>query len=273
MPELPEVETTLKALRPLLLANRFLKVEILRPDMVTDPAKVRRLIKGLRVIEVKRHGKYLFINLEKKLTLILHLRMSGRLAIRRVSEPELRHERIRFHLEKGLILVFNDPRTLGRISLYPTDSLCKHPSLKKLGPDAISVSEKDFLKRLSNRKGILKAVLLNQSFVAGIGNIYTDEACFKSGLDPRRKIGGLSISERRRFYRAIIATLRKGIRNMGTSISDFLGLHGKPGKNQNSLWVYGRKGKLCRRCKTTLKSTRIQQRTTVWCPKCQRKEP
>ena len=270
MPELPEVETILTALKPVTIGQRIVRTEVLRQSMVQEPLKIKRLVKNIRVLDLRRHGKYLFINLENNLTLVLHLRMSGRLAVRKISDAEFRHERLRLVLQKNLVLVFNDPRTLGRIFLAPTDSLASHPRLKLLGPDALTVSQRKFIDRLKARKGVLKAVLLNQSFVAGIGNIYADETCFRARLDPRRKVQTLSKPEREKLHRAAIATLKKGIRNRGTSISDFLGLHGKPGINQNSLSVYGRKGRPCRSCGTILKSTKIQQRTTVWCPECQR---
>lgn len=269
MPELPEVETTLRAILPVLKDKKILDVEVLRRNMVMDPDTFPKKIKGHTVKNVERQGKYLLIALDHGMTLIIHLRMSGRLGLRKASDPPLSYERVRFHLPSNLLLIFNDPRTLGRAYVIPTNQLPHHPPLKKLGPDALTVSEKEFVDRLSRKRGILKSVLLNQSFVAGIGNIYADESCFVAKVDPRRTAQSLTPAEKKRLHAAVIETLEKGVSNMGTSFSDFADLFGKPGKNQRSLFVYGRSGKKCHTCGTILQRTVIGQRGTVWCPKCQ----
>lgn len=269
MPELPEVETTLRAVRPVLIGRRIEGIEILRPNMVRHDRGFASRIKGKKVEDVRRHGKYLFVHLEGELTMLLHLKISGRLGLRKKKDIPLTFERIRFDLGGDTLLVFNDPRTLGRAWVTESAKVAIEKSVKRLGPDALTVSEAEFLKRLEKKKGILKSVLLDQSFVAGVGNIYADEACFLAKIDPRRKVATLSKAERKKLYASVIKTLEKGIRNMGTSFSDFADLFGKPGQNQKSLMVYGRKGEPCRSCKTTLKSCVIGQRTTVWCPKCQ----
>ncbi len=269
MPELPEVETTLRAVAPILSKNLIRDVEVLRKNMIGPKKGFIEDLRGRSILSLERRGKYLLVHLQKDLTLILHLKMSGRLGLRKKHEPPLTYERIRFHLKDDQLLIFNDPRTLGRALLVPTKDIDQHPSLKKLGPDALTISETDFLKRLGKKKGILKSVLLDQTFVAGIGNIYADESCFVAGIDPRRRVATLTKSERKALYKAIRKTLQKGIRNMGTSFSDFADLFGKPGKNQKKLFVYGRGGKPCLTCETTLKRTTIGQRGTVWCPHCQ----
>lgn len=269
MPELPEVETARRAILPVLTGRRFTHVEILRPNMVKDSATMLREAIASPVMGVDRLGKYLFVRLEHGWTLLLHLKMSGRLGLRQSADPHLTYERIRFTLDDGSLLIFNDPRTLGRAAMHPTESVMKLPSLKTMGPDALDVSEDLFLKRLMRRKGPIKRILLDQSFIAGVGNIYADEACFLAGINPTRDVASLSTGERRTLHRAVLATLHKGIDNMGTTFSDFADLFGKPGKNQHSLNVYGRRGKPCVMCGNPLSSTQINQRMTVWCETCQ----
>jgi formamidopyrimidine-DNA glycosylase len=270
MPELPEVETTRRAIEPVLIGNTFTNIDVLRPNMTLfDPSFGDRL-RGKAVQSVVRKGKYLILQLNDPHVLILHLKMSGRLGLRKPDDEPLRYERIRFHMSNGQLLIFNDPRTLGRAYLVQASQLDAHTPLKTLGPDALTVNQETFAKRLRKRRGILKAVLLNQSFVAGIGNIYADEACFLAGIDPNRLTESLSDTEIERLHTAVIDTLEKGIRNMGTSFSDFADLFGKPGKNQHSLQVYGRAGKACFTCGTTLQRSVVGQRGTVWCTSCQK---
>ncbi len=271
MPELPEVETTLRSVTPFLLNQQIVDVEVLRANMVGDPAAFRLSVAKRTVIALKRRGKYMLLTLDNETTLILHLKMSGRLWLRTKSEPALTFERIRFHIGDNRMIIFNDPRTLGRASAIATAAIDHHPALKQLGPEALEISQANFLKRLDRRPTrIIKALLMDQAFVAGMGNIYAQEACYLAKVDPRRRVKSLSLSERKAIYRSMRTALQKGIRNMGTSVSDFSDLFGKPGRNQNDLLVYGRAGKPCKKCKTIIKSCVIAQRTTAWCPECQK---
>lgn len=270
MPELPEVETTLRGVAPVLRGRTIESVEVLRPNMVKNHPMFAKRLKGKRVLDIRRHGKYLWMELSEGLNLMLHLRMSGRLGLRKTTDTPLSRERIRFSIGDDLVLVFNDPRTLGRLWIIEGEDVMQDPSMKNLGPDALTVTEDIFLNRLRKKRGTLKSVLLNQSFIAGVGNIYGDEACFLAKIDPRRNVADLSDAERKRLYKGVVKTLEQGIRNMGTSFSDFADLFGKPGQNQISLMVYGRKNQKCRACETKLRSIKIAQRTTVWCPRCQK---
>ncbi len=270
MPELPEVESTLQSVAPVLRGRTIESVEVLRPNMVKNHPTFAKRLRGKRVLDIRRHGKYLWMELSEGLNLMIHLRMSGRLGLRKMSDVPLFRERIRFSIGNDLVLVFNDPRTLGRLWIIEGNDVMKDPSMAKLGPDALTVTEDIFLNRLRKKRGTLKSVLLNQSFIAGVGNIYGDEACFLAKIDPRRNVSDLSDTEKKQLYKSVVKTLENGIRNMGTSFSDFVDLFGKPGKNQLSLMVYGRKNQQCRACKEKLRSTKIAQRTTVWCPSCQK---
>ncbi len=270
MPELPEVETTLRAIAPILMGNRITEIEILRPNMTLHKPDSLQAIRNQEILTIVRRGKYLLIHFENEYTMILHLKMSGRLGLRSRTDEPLTYERIRFHLPQDQLLIFNDPRTLGRVYVIATKDIEAHGPLASMGPDALTVSESEFLARARKKKGILKAVLLDQTFLAGIGNIYADEACFVAKIDPRRRMESLSEPDLKRLHIAIIQTLEKGVANMGTSFSDFADLFGKPGQNQRSLFVYGRAGKKCVTCGSTLQKTTIGQRTTVWCSKCQK---
>ncbi|MDB4978281.1 MAG: formamidopyrimidine-DNA glycosylase [Candidatus Peribacteria bacterium] len=269
MPELPEVETTKRAIEPVLLGNTFHTVEVLRPNMTLFNKQFASSLAGKTVRTVERKGKYLLLHLTDSLTLILHLKMSGRLGLRHIDDAALTYERIRFHLHDNQVLIFNDPRTLGRATLLPTDAVMSYAALGSMGPDALTVTGQEFSDRLKKRRGILKSVLLNQSFVAGIGNIYADESCFVAGINPNRRTETLTDVERSVLHKAVIETLEKGIRNMGTSFSDFSDLFGKPGQNQKTLFVYGRNGKPCLACGTVLSRSVVGQRGTVWCGECQ----
>lgn len=270
MPELPEVETTLRAIKPVLLQRTITHVDILRPNMTSRSPKLASQVQGAKVLHIDRHGKYLFVTLNTDNTLVIHLKISGRLGVRKLHDTPLTYERIRLTIDTGDILVFNDPRTLGRMWLLETKNRKTDPHLRILGPDALTVPADVFLSRLQKKTARIKTVLLDQSFIAGVGNIYADEACFLAKIDPRRRVNTLTKKERVALYTAVIATLEKGVKNMGTSFSDFADLFGKPGQNQHSLAVYGRGGKPCRRCKTILRSAVLGARTTVWCPKCQK---
>lgn len=271
MPELPEVETTVRSVSPFLVGRRIVDVQVLRANMVGDSRRFTAAMRGRTVKNMKRKGKYMLAELENGMTLILHLKMSGRLAVRKKHEPALTYERIVFHLPDDVVIAFNDPRTLGRALVMPTIDALNHPPIKALGPDALEISETEFLARLKTRPNRqVKELLMDQAFVAGVGNIYAQEACFIAKVDPRRRVRTLKPSERTAIYEGMRQSLEKGLRNMGTSISDFSDLFGKPGQTIDDLFVYGRAGERCRACNTVLKSCVQAQRTTAWCPKCQR---
>lgn len=270
MPELPEVETTVRSVSPFLVGKKISRVEVLRANMVGDPKRFIAALKKRTVVAIRRRGKYMLAELDNQTTLLLHLKMSGRLAIRKKHEPAVTYERIVFHLPEDIVIAFNDPRTLGRAAVLSTAEMLNYPPIKALGPEALEISFADFEKRLAKRpKRQTKELLMDQAFVAGVGNIYAQEACFIAKVDPHRAAKTLKPKQRRAIYDGMREALAIGLQNMGTSISDFSDLFGKPGQTIDDLWVYGRSGKPCRVCKTTLRSCVQKQRTTAWCPKCQ----
>lgn len=270
MPELPEVETTVRAVAPYLIGNTVVRVEVFRENMVGDAHAFRTAIIGRTVQNILRRGKYMLAELNGGYTAIIHLKMSGRLAVRKSTDAALTYERIVLHLRDGMAIAFNDPRTLGRIAVMPTARAWSHPSIQALGPEALEIGFEEFASRLARRpKRQVKELLMDQAFVAGVGNIYAQEACFFAHIDPRRSAQSLAFKEQKAIYNGMRKALRIGLKNMGTSISDFSDLFGKPGQTIDDLWVYGRSGRPCRRCKTVLRSCMQKQRTTAWCPTCQ----
>ncbi len=270
MPELPEVETTVRALVPAIIGRTIVRVQVLRPNMVGgDSRAFETALTDKKIRAITRRGKYMLVDMGDR-TLLLHLRMSGRLGLRTPDEPELTYERIRFYLDDKRILIFNDPRTLGRALILKPGDADGHPLLAKLGPDALDIDAWLFAERIRTRRTPVKVALLDQSFIAGVGNIYAQEACFIAGIDPRRDGADLSEDEAMSLFKAMNQTLEHGIENMGTSFSDFADLFGKPGQNQTSLWVYGRADESCRKCGGKIESITQAQRTTAWCRRCQK---
>ncbi len=263
MPELPEVETILRTLQASGLVGRMItRVRVCWPREVAHPSAdefVRRL-QGNRFVGIARHGKYALLHLSDG-TLVVHLRMSGRLELVPLEHCCGPHVRLVWELDDGRALRFEDARKFGRAWWL------KDPRtlLDKLGPDALVVEAETFAHRLAARRGALKALLLDQSFVAGVGNIYADEALFRAGLHPRRLAQTLQQHQRQALYRALRETLLDGIAANGASF-DWV----YPGGHfQNHFQVYGRAGLACVRCATPIVRIRVAQRSTYFCPQCQ----
>jgi formamidopyrimidine-DNA glycosylase len=269
MPELPEVETIRRQLCDAGVEGRLIDaVHIEWPRTVepfTSDDFCKRL-EGRRLGNVYRHGKWLIFGLDEKENLLVHLRMTGGFYLTQGTLKKGPYDRAILQLSGGLNLHFRDPRKFGRWKLSAAP--------EGLGPDALTVTQKQFFQGLEKRNKTLKALLLDQSFVAGIGNIYADEALFEARLDPRRKSGSLDGSEKQALWRAVRRVIRTGVRNKGTSLGDGQGnytdLNGEAGGHREKVKVYGRAGQPCAVCGQPLHRTKIVQRTTVFCPRCQR---
>ena len=271
MPELPEVETVARDLRGQLVGRRFVSATILWPRTLAMPAveEVEARLKEREVIAIGRRGKYLLMHLDDGQTLVAHLRMTGRLSIVPGDSPLLedKHTRAWFGLADGEALVFNDSRKFGRIWLAERlDDV-----VGKLGPEPLAwdLTPGDFAARLRRRKTALKALLLDQTVVAGVGNIYADEALFRAGIHPLRKASTLTDAEVERLYDALREVLNEAINKRGTLLRDYRTPYGEDGYFQNHLRVYGRYGKPCPRCGEPIERIRVTQRSTHFCPKCQ----
>lgn len=268
MPELPEVETIVRELRQSVVGQRIASVEILCPVSVGTPAPegFRAAVTGQRIIGATRRGKFIALRLERG-DLLIHLRMTGRLLLVREGERrEHRHLRLAFALE-GSRLVFEDQRKFGRVSWVP-DAEC---ALATLGPEPLgsSFTPEALGARLCRRRGPIKSVLLDQRVLAGVGNIYADEALHTARIAPQRKACTLSPCEVAALHAAICRELRRGIRHRGTTLADYRDTRGRQGEHREHLRVYGRAGQPCLRCGALVVRDRIGGRSSYYCSRCQ----
>lgn len=267
MPELPEVETIRGQLAPRLEGRTLALVEIHDPRLTRplDPDEVAAELQGQRVVAVERRGKYLVVRLEDGAALLVHLRMTGGFGFEPAS-----HERAVVRLEDGSRLVYRDVRRFGTWLLVPGPELEPYIGRKNgpepLGPAFTSAWLSD---RLAVRRAPLKSVLLDQRVVAGLGNIYADEALWRAHLNPLRPANGLTAEEVRRLQRAIRAALRTGIARQGSTLRDYAAPDGSEGSMQREFRVYGRDGEPCARCGSTIAKGRVGGRGTWFCPRCQ----
>ena len=264
MPELPEVETVVRSLAPHLQGRHILAVEILHPRIVRYSRRdVAEAAAGARIAGVSRHGKFILIHLEGETaggTLIVHLGMTGQLLINAPTGP---HTRALFHLD-GATLVYDDIRMFGSIEFTREAG---EDRTRRLGPDALSA---ELPLEAVRRRASIKAVLLNQSVFAGVGNIYADEALFRAGIDPRRRADRIAAPRLRRLLEIVRELLAEAVAHRGSSISDYVDADGRQGGFQTLHRVYAREGQPCAVCATPIKKTVVAQRGTHYCPKCQR---
>ena len=267
VPELPEVQTIVNDLQDELLGRRFVGVDIRwdRSIAEPEPEQFKRLLIGRTVESLGRRAKYLLLRLSGGYTLIVHLRMTGALLVASCAEDSF--ARVIFQLDDGRCLTFRDIRKFGRLWLVHDESMV----LGTLGPEPLSaeLSAEAFAHMLRQRRGALKSLLLDQRFLAGIGNIYVDESLFEAGLHPLRSAASLTEDEAARLYHAVRAVLQGAITNRGTSLRDYVDAFGREGRNVPALCAYGRAGELCHRCGSRIERMVVAQRGTFYCPTCQ----
>jgi formamidopyrimidine-DNA glycosylase len=262
VPELPEVETVVRTLAPKLTGRRILDAEFSSHHVVRQKfPTLRRRVRNQAVKSVRRHGKFIVLELDQGV-LSIHLGMTGKLLLN--SEPGP-YARAIFKLDEGL-LVYDDVRHFGRIEW----SAGLLERAEALGPDALDIGLDEFLGRLKKRKSRIKPLLLNQSFLRGMGNIYTDEALYESRIHPRAIASSLSKERATRLHRAMLEILATAIRLKGSSISDYVDADGQKGSFQSQHQVYGRAGEPCPTCGTAIRRIVVGGRGTHYCPKCQR---
>ena len=234
------------------------------------PRDLPRKVAGQRIVRVGRRAKYLLLELDSG-TLLLHLGMSGNLRVVPAATPRLRHDHFDLLLDSGVALRFNDPRRFGSL-IYTSGEPREHPLLERLGPEPFSAAfDADYLYRITRgRRVALKQLLMNSQLVVGVGNIYASEALFRARLRPGRAARSLTRADAARLVRAIRAVLRQAIRAGGTTLRDYLGADGAPGYFRQRLYVYERRGKPCRRCGTPVRAVTQGQRSTYYCPGCQK---
>jgi formamidopyrimidine-DNA glycosylase len=273
MPELPEVETVRRGLAPLLLGRRVLSVEV-REARLRVPIRRRALgrIRGARVTAVKRRSKYLLVETDAGVTLLMHLGMTGQLWIADADRPRRPHEHVVFALDDGRQLRFADARRFGFVDLVESRRLETHPRLRHLGPEPLEEGFTAATCRAATRgrKKPIKNVLMDTRAVAGIGNIYACEALHRAGMSPRRPAGRMTLPAWERLITALRAVLNEALRAGGTTRRDFLNATGEPGYFAVSLRVYDREGKPCLHCGRTIRRIVQAGRSTFYCPGCQR---
>jgi formamidopyrimidine-DNA glycosylase len=271
MPELPEVETTRRGIARAAAGARIreLRVYEARLRWPVEPA-IAAQIAGQRLLKVDRRAKYLLLRLERG-TLILHLGMSGSLRILPADAPLRKHDQLDLVLENGTALRLNDPRRFGSLH-YTTVDPAQHPLLRHLAPEPFDAQfDAAYLHRATRRRRVaIKQVLMNSRLVTGVGNIYASEALFRARIHPRRSAGRLSAADCNRLVRAVRAALGAAIRAGGTTLRDYVGTDGHPGAFRQKLYVYERDGQRCRRCATLIRRITQGQRSSYFCPKCQR---
>ena len=270
MPELPEVETTRRGIAPEVDGRKIARVVVRESRMRWPvPEDLAVCAEGQAIVDIRRRGKYLLLDLETG-SIIIHLGMSGNLRVLDQGTPAKKHEHIDIELDSGKLLRLTDPRRFGAVLWQPAGSL--HKLLSKLGPEPLlDLFDSEYLvKRSKGRALAIKQLIMNAEVVVGVGNIYANEALFRAGIDPRRSAGRISKSRLARLVIEIKRVLTNAINRGGTTLRDFLSSEGKPGYFAQELLVYGRAGEPCKTCSTILKEVRMSQRSTVFCPKCQR---
>ena len=283
MPELPEVETVRARLEPKLVGRRFEHVEIFDPRLTRpdDPVGVAAELEGERIAALDRRGKYLIVRFESGRVLLIHLRMTGQLLLvdgiasdasdggPPPAEDVHRHAVVR--LDDGSDVVYRDVRRFGTWQLLDEDDLLPYLA-QRIGREPLvrSFTSKRLAEALAGRRAPLKSALLDQRRLAGVGNIYADEALWRARLHPLRPAGELSAEEIAALHRGIRAALRAGIARQGATLSNYRTPDGSPGRMQEEFRVYGREGEPCERCGTPIEKIRAGGRGTWYCPSCQR---
>lgn len=272
MPELPEVEIIRSQLEQELAGSRIAGCEVLLPRLVTHPTPLgyRRGLKGRRILDVKRRGKYLLLELDGERVLMIHLGMTGSLLVASPEEERPRHTHIVFHLESGRDLLYVDPRTFGETALLKKGDFRPLTGLHNLGPEPLddSFTVACLASALRGRCRV-KAALMDQSRIAGIGNIYADEALHRAGISPLRRLDELSPAQIERIFSSLREVLSEAISRGGSSVSDYVDLRGEKGAFQERHRVYRREGEPCPRCGCAIRREKVSGRSSYFCPRCQ----
>jgi formamidopyrimidine-DNA glycosylase len=275
MPELPEVETVARGLQRAIAGQKILSITLRKTDFIDNPEALERELPGRTIVRVERYGKFMLLRLspgngtaaDGETALLVHLGMTGALMPQAVSTPHAKHTHVVMALSDGRELRYVDPRRFGRMAYLSGDVLSQE--LQRFGADPLDVASQEFTMRIHRRKTRIKALLLDQSVLRGVGNIYADESLWSAGIHPAQLGNRLKLPQVKKLYVALQKILQKAILLRGSSISDFVDAGGIPGEYQQHHRVYGREGKPCPRCKTTIRRIIVAGRSSYFCPKCQ----
>jgi formamidopyrimidine-DNA glycosylase len=275
MPELPEVETIIRELKKSpIVRDKIVNIKVRWPKTIKTHSvdDFKNELIGNRIIELSRRAKYLVFKISSGKTLILHLRMTGKLILHKKGKTIGTHDHVIFYFKNGYQLHYNDTRKFGRF--YLTDR--PQEILGKLGPEPLNAGFKlkNFRKALGKRTGQIKPLLLNQQFIAGLGNIYADEALWEAGIHPEQNADLISSAKQKKLYKAIRKVLKAGIKNKGTTLGpgpgNFARMNRERGNHRKLLKVYKKEGEACPRCGRRIKKIKVAQRSSHFCSNCQR---
>ena len=277
MPELPEVETVRRGVEPHVLGRRVLRAVVREPRLRWPvPPEFAGWIEGRRIVATERRGKYLLLRLESADgdapdRLIVHLGMSGRLFVLTAPEPLRKHDHLDLELEGGVLLRYHDPRRFGAVLPWLA-AQGTHPLMETMGPEPFSADfHGDYLFERARGKSVaVKTFLMDGGVVVGAGNIYAAESLFRAGIRPTRPAGKVTRAEYARLAGRVREVLAEAVEQGGTTLRDFAGADGRSGYFQQDLYVYGREGEPCRVCGSAIKSLRLGNRQSCYCPRCQR---
>ncbi len=281
MPELPEVETVARGLQKAIVGRRILSVVLGKTDFIDDPAALEQHLPGRQIEAVERYGKFMLLRLSAAsgkaegagngdaapASLLVHLGMTGQLAPCPAAQPCAKHTHVWFRLDDGRELRYTDPRRFGRMA-YLTGALLAD-ELTPFGADPLQVSAQEFAERIRSRSARIKALLLDQTVLRGVGNIYADESLWRAKIHPARQGAELTKKQAATLRKVLQDVLQKAILARGSSISDFLDAEGQPGEYQRRHRAYGREGKRCFRCGATIRRVIVAGRSSYFCPQCQ----
>ncbi|BCB05097.1 DNA-formamidopyrimidine glycosylase [Bacillus sp. KH172YL63] len=274
MPELPEVETVRRTLELLVLGKKIEDVTVSWPKMIKNPVDPEQFIdslKGQEILEMRRRGKFLVFYLND-VALVSHLRMEGKYNLSDQGDPVEKHTHVIFHFTDGTELRYRDVRKFGTMHLFRKGEEELHLPLLQLGPEPFQQGfiPEYLAAKLGKTERIVKAALLDQTVLVGLGNIYVDEALFRAGIHPDRKSKSLSTLEIEELHKRIIETLSEAVEMGGSTIRSYVNSQGQMGMFQQNLYVYSRKGEPCRNCGSIIEKKVSAGRGTHYCPRCQR---
>ncbi|HEY6127959.1 MAG TPA: bifunctional DNA-formamidopyrimidine glycosylase/DNA-(apurinic or apyrimidinic site) lyase [Candidatus Acidoferrum sp.] len=287
MPELPEVETVVRGLQLSIAGRRILSVTLRKTDFMDDPGLIERELPGRKIARVERYGKFMLLQLEsqplgddvesqpasneehtRSQALLVHLGMTGNLSPHFAGQPLAKHTHVTFVLDDGRELRYTDPRRFGRMAYLSGDTLATE--LQRFGADPLLVTEEEFAERIRESRARIKALLLDQSVLRGVGNIYADESLWKAGIHPAKSGARLTSREIRTLRKELQKILRRAIQMRGSTIADFVDAEGLAGDYQQRHRVYGREGEKCFRCGARIRRIVVAGRSSHFCPWCQR---
>ena len=276
MPELPEVETVVRGLRASLPGRTILDVRFGKTDFIDDPVALSEHLPGVRIADIERLGKFICIELHsgvpaapsrEPLRLVIHLGMTGQLTLRHPGDPVTPHTHCFFALDDGRELRYTDIRRFGRLLLVPESRMAEFQG--RLGTEPLEITREEFCARFGSRRARVKALLLDQGILRGVGNIYADESLFRARIHPARIAANLTQTRLAALHRAVRDILTAAIRLRGSSTSNYVDSDGNRGEFQLRHCVYRREGKPCVRCKGKIRRVMVAGRSSYFCPRCQ----